>query len=143
MTFTGRTIECKIAGVGFPYNVDDCTTQFTAALTYAPEDTGCLECDRVYKGPLTWLNDSCSELLGENGPKPETTEYGLVFQSETQRTLYVNDPSTGWTEAVLLALEGDQWVNITEVPIREDIDECNNGEQYLGDLNVRVSFQDL
>lgn len=142
MAFKGRTIECKLAGIGFDYDVDDCVTTFTAALTYAPEDSSCGPCDRIYKGPLTWLEDSCSELLGENGPKPETTEYGVRFDSETTRTLYLNDPTTGWAESVVVTRDGDRWVNQTVVPIEEDIEACNNGVQYLGDLTADVSFED-
>ena len=142
MDFAGRTIECKFAGISIPYDVEDCQTRFTAALTYDPNETGCTSCDRVYKGPLNWLNDSCSELLGETGPKPEVTEYGIEFVSETERRLYVNDATTGWTSTVTLTLNGTSWENITEVPIEEDIDDCNNGVQYLGDLTVRVGFTD-
>ena len=143
MLFDGRTIECEIFGTAFDYDVDDCETRFSADLTYDETDDTCSECDRVYKGPLTWEQDSCSELLGEDGPKPETTEYGLKFVSETLRTVYVNDPNTGWTKAVDLVQEGEQWQNVTSVEIREDVDECNNGVQYLGDLTVTSLFTDL
>ena len=142
MSFDGRTIECKLAGFEFDYDVDDCVTSFTAALTHAPEDMSCEPCDRIYKGPLTWLEDSCSELLGENGPKPEVTEYGVRFDSEKERTLYLNDPSTGWAESVVVTLQNGRWVNQTVLPVEEDIDACNNGVQYLGDLTVDVSFED-
>ena len=142
MDFAGRTIECKFAGISIPYDVDDCQTRFTAELTHDPDETGCEACDRVYKGPLTWVNDSCSELLGENGPKPDTTEYGVEFISETERVLYVNDATTGWSPTVTLVQNGSTWENVTEVPIEEDIDDCNNGVQYLGDLTVNIRFTD-
>ena len=139
-TFTGRTIECKLVGVPFDYDVPDCVTDFTADLTVDLADTSCEPCDRVYKGPLTWGNDSCSELLGEDGPKPESTEYGLAFRSETDWMLYVNDPAAGWVEAVPLENIDGRWVNVTEFEVREDIEECANGEQYLGDLRVEILF---
>ena len=126
MSFDGRTIECKLAGFEFDYDVDDCVTSFTAALTHAPEDTSCEPCDRIYKGPLTWLEDSC-ELPEKMDPNRKSLN--MVCASTLKQTNTVSQrPKYGWG---IRCGDPAKWTlgESTVLPVEEDIDACNNGVQ--------------
>jgi hypothetical protein len=141
LDFQGNTIECKLAGFPIPYDVEDCLTEWTASLTHI-EMHACDSCDRVYNGPITLLRDECSELIGNTEPIPSSMDVGMVFISETQREVWGINEAGVWEKSADLTYNAPSWVASGTAEIREDISECNNGVQHLGDLTVSVTFTD-
>ena len=122
--------------------MDDCAVEFTASL--APIVTGnlCEPCDRTYQGSIDWIRETCNELLGNEGDLPTEATFGFRFISETSREVWGQNADQEWTKVADLGLEDGTWVSTTTSEIREDIEDCNNGVQYLGDLTITLSFTD-
>lgn len=137
--FVGRQITCDLGGFDFPYDVPDCTTAFTVNMTERTEGNLCTACDATYAGDISYSQDSCSELLGTQAPT--SGEWGFVALSATERELWLYANGTWAYSSTLTLQDGVYSYTITEA-IHQDPDECNNGEQYVGDLTATVNFAD-
>ncbi len=136
--FKGRTIECKWNGIPVDYDVPDCRTALSSTMSMTTEDA-CPQCNRTFYGPFTYSEDSCEELVG--GDRPSEGRYGLIF-AENKWVLFTQDETGQWQEAVDLVADengGYSWQETDEV--RADVEDCGNGEQYLGDLTAKLIFQ--
>lgn len=136
--FKGRTIECKWNGFDIDYDVPSCRTVLTSTMTMTT-DNECPDCNRTYFGNFTYTQDDCED----GSPRPTEGYYGLVF-AENKWVLFSQDESGAWAEAVDLTPDdngGYSYVSPYEA-VNLDTDECNNGSQHVGDINLTLAFED-
>ena len=102
----------------------------------------CPDCDRTYRGALTYSTDTCSELLGES--LPVDAIYGFVFLDEYNRELWAPDTTTGkWYFIERLTSDnGRQWLINGSDAIIMDPEDCDNGNQNLGTLTITLTWVD-
>lgn len=139
--FRGNTIECEWIGIEYDVDIDDCSTEASGRLNMLEGPQACPDCDRSYSGPITYGTDTCSELLGV-AQAPDAS-FGLVFLAEDQRELWAPDEAGAWFPLVTLTRQDKLWTNTTSEDIWADPEDCDNGDQNLGNLTVTVDFRDL
>ena len=140
--FSGNTIECEVAGFEIDVDVPDCATVTTSTMIIDESAAACAQCDRTFSGTLNYSEDSCSELL-ETTP-PTSASVGLVFVSETTRELWGVNDAGQWEMAAAINIDDDgMWELAGGEQVWDDPDDCDNGNQHLGDLTVVVSFKDI
>ena len=141
--FDGWEIEC-VFGVPFDYQVDDCATDYTSPLGTTLTVDRCEACDRTFEGPFTYSVDTCTELLPDASDPPDSGAFGMVFTSATEWEVFSINGETGLWESVGIATDDGSgtFVYQTEAVISGDPEECNNGEQDLGNLVVTLSFSE-
>ncbi len=143
ITFTGNEIECKIGVIPVPYQVPDCTTTVTAPITTLESGDVCDACDRTYHGPFTYLEDTCSELAGNEDPATEGS-FGFKFNSDTARELWGKNEEMVWEKSLDLVQDvSGTWTGTVTDDLILDPPDCNNGEQNLGTFEVTVFFTDV
>ena len=138
--FEGYEIECDYMGIPIPYEVDDCSTAYTSALSQDLTVTPCDVCDRTFEGPFVYSVDTCADLIGSTSP--DSGAFGLVFLSETQWEVYgINGDSGAW-ESVGIAEDDGTGTFVYQIQgvITDDPPDCNNGDQDLGNLVVTLTF---
>ncbi len=139
-TFTGATVQCPVGPIDVSVDVPDCVTAMTAAMTERTTGSLCDVCDKTFEGSITYSQDTCSDLLEQSAPS--TGEWGFVFTSPTERTLYLSDGSGNW------AASGDQtgadgtYGSSVSEEVNQVPPSCGLDVQYLGDVHVTVEFVD-
>ncbi len=139
--FRGNTIECEWVGIEYDVDIDDCYSAGGGTLTQIDTEQACPKCDRTYKGPLNWPQDSCSDFL--ETPMPADATFGFVFISETQRELWVPDDVWNWYPLAILDDNAGVYGDSSSEDIIADPDDCDNGDQNLGTLTLTLQFTDL
>lgn len=140
-TFTGATIQCPVGPVTLPVDVPDCAIALSAALTERLSGDLCPACDRTFEGPITYSQDTCSEVLGQT--PPSSGAWGLVFVSPDERELWLPDGAGGWALSSTLTRQADGAYtssaseSITQVP-----PSCGSAAQHVGDVVVTARFMD-
>jgi hypothetical protein len=141
--FTGHEIECKFGFIPVPYQVPDCATTMTTTITTKESGDVCNACDGTYHGPFTYLEDTCSELAGDEAPATEGS-FGFQFNSETARELWGQNEELTWEKSMDLAKDASgAWTGTVTDDLILDSPDCNNGVQNLGTFKVTVFFTDV
>ena len=141
--FTGRTIRCRLGQTDIRIDVDvpNCTTRLRAEITELAGTGPCAGCDKVYRGPITYAEDSCSEALGQDAPDEGT--WGIKFLSEDEREIWGENADGEWEPQATLSLADGVFTHTITEAVELDTEKCNNGLQYLGDLAVSTSYRDV
>jgi len=139
LVFTGREIECTLGPLPVAFDVPDCATRFTVAMTQRTAGNVCDGCDATYEGSIAYSEDTCSDLIGT--PAPSSGEWGFVAVSATERELWLFEGGQWMLSDTLTEQDGSYTVSVTEA-VNQDPPDCNNGVQYVGDLTVDVAFTD-
>lgn len=114
---------------------DECITAFTVPLsevTTAADQCG--TCDRTFSGPMTYTQDNCPM---DDGPRPTSVSYGIVFFTTTQRDIYSKDDAGAWqlVGSATATAEGEPFV----LSRTDEVDvDGNDG----GDITTTLSFTD-
>jgi len=139
LIFTGTSITCSVGGFPLPVDVPDCATELSATLTERTTGDLCASCDKTYEGAITYAADTCSELL--NQAAPTSGAWGFIFNSETQRTLYLST-AAGWVDSGTFDLLDGVWTSVTSDSVTQVPPSCGSDAQYVGDITVTALFTD-
>ena len=139
VNFAGREIECKYAGFPVDYDVPSCRTVLTSTMTVSP-DKECPQCNRTFYGQFTYTEDSCEG----GGVRPTDGYYGLIF-AENKWVLFTENDAGEWVEAVDLSADDQGGFSFTSAsePVWLDSEECDNGNQHVGDITLTLAFKDV
>jgi hypothetical protein len=141
VTFSGREIRCAFGPLEVPVDTPDCGTHVRVLMRHRTGGDTCRRCDRTYRGTFEYLEDTCSELLGEEAL--ESGSWGFVFLGPRRRELWLPDAEGTWVKNDTLRLSDDGlWRLDRTDPVELDPPDCNNGVQYLGDLTIASTFED-
>ncbi len=139
LLLAGREIECSAGPFPVPVDVPDCATRFTVNMTERTTGDLCTACDITYEGPLTYSEDTCSELIGTQAPT--SSQWGFVHVSSTERELWTNESGIWALSETLTGANGVFTFDATEA-VNQDPPDCGNGVQYVGDITVSIAFED-
>lgn len=137
--FTGAEIQCPIGGFDVPFDVPDCETDLEAALSVRTSGDVCAACDRTYEGPITYVMDSCAELL--NQTPPSTGAWGFVAVGPTERELWLPVDGT-WQVSSTLTLETGVWVTSASDSVSQVPPSCGTAVQTVGSVAIDATFTD-
>ncbi len=141
INFRGNTITCELVGIEYDVDIGDCHTVGGGPLALIDDaQQSCPDCDRTYQGPLTYTQDTCASKLGQ--PLPTTATFGMVFLNETQRELFAPDDQWNWYSLGILEETKGVFTLSTSEDIVLDPDGCDNGDQNIGTVSLKVDFQD-
>ncbi len=139
--FDGNTIECEVWGIDVDVDIEDCQANATTELRWVESGPTCPTCDRTYSGVFTYSVETCSALIGV--PAPTRVDYGFVFVDPRTRELWSPDTAGTWVYVDTLGSADGRTFGLTgSEPILDDPDDCDNGTQNLGTLNVDLQWVD-
>jgi len=116
--------------------VPNCVTSFYATINAenATSQGECLDCDRIYAGPLNYTEDTCSPAF--NAEPPSANRYGVAFREHGVLEIYGLNADTGaWDSLGNASLQTDGWfvLNRTD-PVNYD------PLGQVGSLNTTLKF---
>lgn len=108
---------------------DDCVTRIAAPIS-ASGEPACATCDRAYRGPYTYVSDSCPA-----APRPTEGAYALRFASDTEREVHVLDDAGVWQLVGMATGSGGVYTLTRTDPVDYEGSDA-------GDLTTRMTFTD-
>ena len=102
----------------------------------------CAACDATFEGSLNYSTDSCADLIDQSSPT--STGFGFVFTSTNSWQFFARNAETGqWESGGVATNDGSGTYSFSASDvISGDPDDCDNGDQDLGNLTLTLTFSD-
>jgi len=103
------------------FAVSDCVTAFNATINAEDSSTKgeCADCDRIYAGPLNYIEDTCSPAFDVT--PPSANRYGVTFRNSELLEIYgINSETGAWDSLGDAPLQGGWFVLTRTDPVNYD-----------------------